>query len=74
MAEITIRPIDQWPDGWRTDKDRQPNPFRSSYTDTLQLLDTELDHLDATTAQHPYRGPTVNDDTPIHPRAPRTAR
>jgi hypothetical protein len=44
---LTFRPIDQWPDGWRNGKVRKPNPFRSGYRSTLELLDSELDHLKA---------------------------
>jgi hypothetical protein len=44
---LSFRPIDQWPDGWRSAKVRKPNPFRSTYRDTLKLLDFELDKLQA---------------------------
>lgn len=51
MVDVTVRPIDTWPDGWRTGKDRKPNPFRTrSYEDTLDLLKYELERLDATSA------------------------
>ena len=50
--ELTVRPIDVWPDGWRSPgRERKPNPFRvTSYEATLDLLDRELDQIDATTA------------------------
>lgn len=51
MIEPKIRPIDQWPPGWRDAnraETRRPSPFRNSYGDTLGQLDEELGHLDAT--------------------------
>lgn len=50
MTEVTFRPIDQWPDGWRDGgrgAKRRPNPFRASYDDTLKLLREELAALNA---------------------------
>lgn len=41
----TFRPISSWP-GSRT-RDPRPSPFRAAYSDTLGLLDQELQHLDA---------------------------
>lgn len=49
-TEITIRPLEAWPPGWRDRKERRPNPFRGTYTSTLQLLDYELDQLAARAA------------------------
>ena len=47
MIPVTIRPIDQWPDGWRTPRIRTPNPFQTkSYDATLGLLLGELERLD----------------------------
>lgn len=49
--DLHVRPIDQWPDGWRTPRQRRPNPFRvRSYEQTLDQLHRELDHLDARSA------------------------
>ncbi len=50
--ELTVRPIDTWPEGWRdAGRDRKPNPFRvTSYAATLDLLDKELNQLDARAA------------------------
>lgn len=46
MPDLTIRPIDVWPEGWRTaGRIRRPNPFRSTYDATLKHLGAELDHL-----------------------------
>lgn len=46
MIPITIRPIDQWPDGWRTPKERRPSPFRQrSYDATLDLLTREANAI-----------------------------
>lgn len=61
MTEITFRPIDKWPDGWRTPKERTTTPFRSTYSDTLQLLDDELYHLGAVTAHVQLAGITAAD-------------
>lgn len=45
---LTFRPIKVWPDGWRdTGRKRTGSPFRATYTDTLQILDRELDALAA---------------------------
>lgn len=53
LIEITFRPIDQWPEGWR-DRDRGatrvPGRFRSTYDQTTKLLREELRELDATSA------------------------
>ena len=43
---LPVRPIDAWPDGWRDDLEREPNPFRSTYDQTLVLLGHELEHLE----------------------------
>jgi hypothetical protein len=40
---LLLRPIVTWP-GELT-KDRRPSPFRSTYSETLQILDRELDAL-----------------------------
>ena len=49
MVILTFRPIKVWPDGWRDpSRDRPCSPFRATYTDTLNLLERELGHLDAT--------------------------
>lgn len=48
--QIVTEPIDRWP--LPDTKARKPTPFRASYTDTLDLLKRELEHLDA-------RGPVV---------------
>lgn len=46
MFELTIRPIDVWPDGWRHVRwDRKPNPFRAGYAETLRILEFELEAL-----------------------------
>lgn len=47
VPDITFRPIDQWPDGWRDPyRARRPSPFRAKYEDTLRKLRVELVHLD----------------------------
>ena len=64
MTEITYRPIDQWPPGWRDDNrytTRVPTPFRSTYTDTLQQLDDELYAHDASQAIIQVAGFTERD-------------
>ncbi|HEV7651361.1 MAG TPA: hypothetical protein VGP26_24690 [Actinophytocola sp.] len=44
-----IEPMPRWP--YRDTGDgRKPNPFRSTFDDTLRLLEEELDHLDVTGA------------------------
>lgn len=49
--DITFRPIDQWPEGWRApDRARRPSPFRAKYDATLRLLRDELGALDAESA------------------------
>lgn len=45
MLKLTIRPIEKWP-GERT-KSRQRSRFDSTYSDTLKLLERELEHLHA---------------------------
>lgn len=51
MTEITFRPIQHWPAGWR-DPDREASrissPFRSNYGDTLRDLRAELEYRNAT--------------------------
>lgn len=44
---LTFRPIDRWPEGWQQPKTRKPNPFRSTYAQTLDDLDRELEYLRA---------------------------
>jgi len=47
-VELTVRPIDVWPDGWRDPgRKRTASPFRSGYQQTLTLLEDELERLDA---------------------------
>jgi hypothetical protein len=48
MALVRFEPIDAWPG--RPTKNRQNSSFRADYTNTLQLLDYELDRLDARSA------------------------
>jgi hypothetical protein len=49
--DLTVRPIDVWPDGWRVPRERKPNPFRvRSYEQTLDQLHRELDHIAARAA------------------------
>jgi hypothetical protein len=46
MIPVTIRPIDQWPDGWRAPKVRRPSPFRvTAYNATLDLLMGEAEKI-----------------------------
>lgn len=45
MLKFTIRPIERWP-GERT-KTRRRSSFDSTYSQTLSLLERELDHLHA---------------------------
>ena len=43
---VTIRPIQNWPDGWQDPgRERLSAPFRSGYNETLELLDRELSEL-----------------------------
>lgn len=44
---LRVRPIVQWPDGW-PNEDYRASPFATNYTKTLQILERELDMLDAT--------------------------
>jgi hypothetical protein len=48
MIRATFRPIDTWPGQLRTDADRQHSRFKAHHGDTLDLLQRELDMLDAT--------------------------
>lgn len=53
MTEITFRPIDQWPDGWRDagrHHTRRTSPFKVSYPDTIRELREELYTQGATQA------------------------
>jgi hypothetical protein len=51
VIEITFRPIDAWPDGWRDiDRPRVDSPFRTGYTQTISELRYELAAHDATHA------------------------
>lgn len=45
MIEYQFRPLSEWPGTLR--RDRRNAPFRSHYSQTLQLLDRELAHLRA---------------------------
>ena len=45
---LTIRPIISWPGELRTNSQRRRSPFKSSYSDTLDMLDRELRMLRAT--------------------------
>ena len=47
---FTVRPIQNWPDGWQDPKERPNTQFRASYVATLKLLDDELYALGATEA------------------------
>jgi hypothetical protein len=40
---LIFRPIDVWPQPWTTS--RKPGPFSATWSDTLQLLDKEIDLL-----------------------------
>lgn len=48
---MKMRPIEQWPGTFTAD--RRHDPFRSSFSDTLQLLDRELRLLDPKDTQYP---------------------
>jgi len=52
IRDLTVRPIDVWPDGWRRpNTDRKPNPFKvRNYQDTVDLLGYELERLAASGA------------------------
>jgi hypothetical protein len=55
---LTYRPISVWPDGWdRTKPPLKSSPFDSTFTQTLDMLDTELYMLDA-------KYPTLQVDAP----------
>lgn len=45
MAQIKFKPIERWPH--EPTKNRQRSRFDSTYTATLKLLNSELDHLNA---------------------------
>jgi hypothetical protein len=45
MAQIQFKPIEKWPH--EPTKNRQRSRFDSTYTATLKLLNSELDHLNA---------------------------
>lgn len=46
--EYSIVPIERWPEGWdRTRPPHRSSPFSAPWPKTLQLLETELDHLNA---------------------------
>lgn len=46
---LTFRPLKTRPPGWKTaEAARPPSPFDATYSATLELLDRELRHLDAT--------------------------
>lgn len=42
MIELAFRRIDVWPGKLRGDEQRERTPFRSTWTSTLELLETEL--------------------------------
>ena len=44
---LTYRPIKAWPEGWPRESPKW-TPFKSTFRDTLQLLDRELDAIGAT--------------------------
>lgn len=49
--DLTFRPLKVRPDTWKpADADRPASPFDSTYDQTLDLLDRELNHLGATAA------------------------
>lgn len=45
--DIRFRPIDNWPGALRTNAERTSPQFSARYTDTLDVLERELNHLDA---------------------------
>lgn len=49
---LIYRPISVWPEGWReSTRDVAPwSPFKSTWDNTLKLLDAELNHLDVNEA------------------------
>lgn len=50
MTPVSIRPITTWPGELRSNHRRIPSPFRSTYSNTLTLLDRELQLLRAKVA------------------------
>lgn len=46
MFEYTVRPIQTWPGKLRAEDDRVPSPFKAGWSDTLDVLRREVDHLD----------------------------
>jgi hypothetical protein len=48
MIRATFRPIDTWPGRLRTDDERHYSRFKAHHADTLDLLERELNQLDAT--------------------------
>lgn len=47
MLEAIFRPIESWPGKRRASYDRRNSPFDSTYPQTLDLLERELNHLNA---------------------------
>jgi hypothetical protein len=47
VIRATFRPIDDWPGVLRSDADRENSRFKAHHADTLDLLQRELDQLDA---------------------------
>jgi hypothetical protein len=47
VIRATFRPIDDWPGVLRSDTDRENSRFKAHHADTLDLLQRELDQLDA---------------------------
>ncbi len=45
MIDLRFRPIEAWP--CQPARSRRPSPFRAGYVQTLDLLETELQHLRA---------------------------
>lgn len=47
MIQVTFRPLGSDFGAWTPEHERKGNPFGSQWSDTLGLLERELDHLDA---------------------------
>ena len=47
MIDAVFRPLQTWPGPRTPEWERQRSPFSASYTDTLDLLERELRHLEA---------------------------
>jgi len=45
VLDYTVRPIEAWPGKLRDQTERLPSPFKAGWSDTLEVLRREVDHL-----------------------------